>query len=274
MRFLIALSANSRCRLAAATLLGGIGLVQDSASAHAQDALPKASDVIESEADAVPVVPAARERTEYMGRTIAPTMHFSGAGWLTRPTREQEEEPLKLLNALKIQPGQVVCDFGCGNGYHSLQLAKRVGPTGAVHAIDIQPEMLEMLRERAGPRGLANIKPVLATEEESGLAPSTFDMVLMVDVYHELSNPAEILAAVHKSLKPDGRLVLVEFREEDESVPILPLHKMSQLQVVKELEANDFKLIGQFDRLPWQHVLQFARHDSELPQVALRPWRP
>ncbi|MBA4106265.1 MAG: SAM-dependent methyltransferase [Pirellula sp.] len=274
MRFLIALSAGSRGRLAASALLASSWLVQSSTTALAQNAPPEARDRQESAIDDAAVAPAARERTEYMGRTIAPTMHFSGAGWLTRPTREQEEEPLKLLNSLKIQPGQIVCDFGSGNGYHSLQLAKRVGPTGAVHAIDIQPEMLEMLRERAGPRGLANIKPVLATAEESGLAPDTFDLVLMVDVYHELSNPAEILAAVHKSLKSEGRLVLVEFREEDESVPILPLHKMSQLQVVKELEANDFKLIGQFDRLPWQHVLQFARHDAELPKVALRPWRP
>jgi ubiquinone/menaquinone biosynthesis C-methylase UbiE len=209
-----------------------------------------------------------------MGRTIAPTMHFSGAGWLTRPTRDQEEEPLKLLNSLKIQPGQTICDFGCGNGFHSLQLAKRVGPTGVVHAVDIQPEMLEMLRERAGSRGLENIKPIVATAEESGLAPGTFDMVLMVDVYHELSNPPEILAAVHKSLKPDGRLVLVEFREEDENVPILPLHKMSQPQVVKELEANGFKLVGQFDRLPWQHVLQFSRDDSPLPKAKLRLWQP
>jgi 2-polyprenyl-3-methyl-5-hydroxy-6-metoxy-1,4-benzoquinol methylase len=274
MGFQIALSAGSRRRLVAAVLLASSWLVQNSSTAPAQEAPPEARDGQASALDAAPVAPATRERTEYMGRTIAPTMHFSGAGWLTRPTREQEEEPLKLLNALKIQPGQVVCDFGCGNGYHSLQLAKRVGPTGSVHAIDIQPEMLEMLRERAGPRGLANIKPVLATEEENGLAPGTFDMVLMVDVYHELSNPAEILATVHKSLKPEGRLVLVEFREEDESVPILPLHKMSQPQVMKELEANDFKLISQFDRLPWQHVLQFARHDSELPKVALRPWQP
>ena len=274
MGFLITRSTGSRRRFVAAALLVSSWLGQSSSPAPAQDAPSEARDGQESAVAAAPVAPAARERTEYLGRTIAPTMHFSGAGWLTRPTRDQEEEPLKLLNSLKIQPGQTICDFGCGNGFHSLQLAKRVGPTGSVHAIDIQPEMLEMLRERAGPRGLANIKPVLATEEESGLIPQTFDMVLMVDVYHELSNPAEILAAVHKSLKPDGQLVLVEFREEDESVPILPLHKMSQPQVVKELEANDFKLVGQFDRLPWQHVLQFARHDSELPEVPLRRWRP
>lgn len=266
----ITLSAESRRRFVAAALLAGSWLIRDLPPTRAQDVPTETSDVQEPGAAAAET----RERTEYMGRTIAPTMHFSGAGWLTRPTRDQEEEPLKLLNSLKIQPGQTICDFGCGNGFHSLQLAKRVGPTGAVHAIDIQPEMLEMLRERAGPRGLANIKPILATEQESGLAAAAFDMVLMVDVYHELSNPPEILAAVHKSLKRDGRLVLVEFREEDEAVPILPLHKMSQPQVVKELEANGFKLVGQFDRLPWQHVLQFARKDSPLPKVDLRPWQP
>ena len=266
----IRFSAKSRRRLVAAVLLAGMGGLRGLPPTRAQDVPTETSDVQEPGAAAAET----RERTEYMGRTIAPTMHFSGAGWLTRPTREQEEEPLKLLNSLKIQPGQSICDFGCGNGFHSLQLAKRVGAKGAVHAVDIQPEMLEMLRERAGPRGLENITPILATEDESGLAPGAFDMVLMVDVYHELANPAEILAAVHKSLKPDGRLVLVEFREEDENVPILPLHKMSQPQVVKELEANGFKLEGQFDRLPWQHVLQFSRDDSPLPTATLRLWRP
>jgi 2-polyprenyl-3-methyl-5-hydroxy-6-metoxy-1,4-benzoquinol methylase len=252
-----------------------MALVWSSAApGFAQDSSPVDADPKQSSLDADPDLPEARDRQVYMGRTIAPTMHFSGAGWLTRPTREQEEEPLKLLNSLKIKPGQTICDFGCGNGFHSLQLAKRVGPSGRIDAIDIQPEMLEMLQERTGPRGLANIKPILATEDESGLSPTAYDMVLMVDVYHELSNPAEILAEVRKSLKPDGRLVLVEFREEDESVPILPLHKMSQVQVVKELEANGFKLVDQFDRLPWQHVLYFTRDDSETPEAELRPWRP
>jgi 2-polyprenyl-3-methyl-5-hydroxy-6-metoxy-1,4-benzoquinol methylase len=240
----------------------------------AQDSSPIETDVEQSSPDASADQPETRDRQVYMGRTIAPTMHFSGAGWLTRPTREQEEEPLKLLNSLKIKPGMTICDFGCGNGFHSLQMAKRVGPSGKIDAIDIQPEMLEMLQERAGPRGLANIKPILATEDESGLSPGAYDMVLMVDVYHELSNPAEILTEVRKSLKPDGRLVLVEFREEDESVPILPLHKMSQVQVLKELEANGFKLVDQFDRLPWQHVLHFCRDDSKTPEAELVPWRP
>ena len=210
----------------------------------------------------------------YMGRTIAPTMHFSGAGWLTRASRVEEENPGRLLKSLEIKAGQVVCDFGCGNGYHTLQLAKLVGPQGIVYAIDIQPEMLEMLAERAEPRGLDNIKPVLATADDPGLPAGTFDLVLMVDVYHELSDPPPVLATVRESLKPEGRLALVEFREEDPEVPILPLHKMSQQQAVKEVVANGFKLVGQFDRLPWQHVLLFSRNDSPFPAAELRPWQP
>lgn len=208
----------------------------------------------------------------YLGRQIAPPMHYSGAGWLTRASRIREENPAKLLKSLKLKPGQVVCDFGCGNGYHTLQLAKRVGPQGQVYAIDIQQQMLDLLDERASPRGLDNIKPVLATAEDPGMPPATFDLVLMVDVYHELSHPPEVLATVRKSLKPEGRLVLVEFREEDPDVPILPLHKMSQAQVLKELPPNGFKLVGQYDRLPWQHVLEFARDDSQLRAIELRPW--
>jgi SAM-dependent methyltransferase len=209
----------------------------------------------------------------YLGRQIAPPMHFSGAGWLTRASRVKEENPAGLLKSLDLKPGQTVCDFGCGNGYHTLQIAKRIGPQGTVYAIDIQQEMLDLLADRATPRGLENIKPVLATAEDPGMPPNTFDLVLMVDVYHELSHPPEVLATVRQSLKPEGRLVLVEFREEDPEVPILPLHKMSQAQVMKELPPNGFKLVAQYDRLPWQHVLSFARSDSPLPTIKLKPWR-
>ncbi len=209
----------------------------------------------------------------YMGRLIAPPMHYSGAGWLTRKERVREEHPKKMLKSLKLKPGHVVCDFGCGNGYHTLELARLVGPKGLVYAVDIQQEMLDLLAERATPRGLENIKPVLATAENPGLPPNTFDLVLMVDVYHELSHPPEVLALVRKSLNPDGRLVLVEFREEDPDVPILPLHKMSQPQVLKELGGNGFKLVGQYDELPWQHVLAFARDDSPLPKIELQRWK-
>jgi len=240
---------------------------------------PTAGQDAQSLSAAEPEVPALREDAEseaglqtYMGRPIAPPMHFSGAGWLVRSTRVEEENPARLLRTLELKPGQVVCDFGCGNGYHTLQLAKRVGPKGQVHATDIQQEMLDLLEERAAPRGLQNIKLVLAGEADAKAPASTFDLVLMVDVYHELSQPAEVLAQVRSSLKPQGRLAIVEFREEDPEVPIRPLHKMSQTQVMKELPANGFKLVGQFDGLPWQHVLFFARDDSPLAAKELIPW--
>lgn len=210
----------------------------------------------------------------YMGRQIAPTMSASGAYWLIRKTREQEEQPKLLLGALKLKKGQAVCDFGCGNGFYSIELAHRVGARGRVLAVDIQQEMLDLLNERAQARGIANIEPVLATETNPGLPPNSLDLVLMVDVYHELSEPEPILKAVYRSLKREGVLVLVEFREEDPNVPIRPLHKMSQPQVLKELTANGFKLTGQFDELPWQHVLFFATKRASQPRQKLVPWEP
>ena len=231
------------------------------------------ADEAHGEPDAASATSESTERSVYMGRTIAPPMHYSGAAWLTRDTRDAEENPAMLLKALELEAGQTVCDFGCGNGFHTLQLAKRVGPRGAVYAVDIQPEMLELLADRAEPRGLDNIEPVLANAEDPGLPAATFDLVLMVDVYHELSDPPPVLAAVRESLKPRGRMAVVEFREEDPSVPILPLHKMSQTQVLREIGANGFTLVGQFDNLPWQHVLFFSRDDSPLPAAELRLWR-
>jgi len=225
-------------------------------------------------------IPVAEETSQqkrpgwYMGRQIAPTMSASGAEWLTRKSRVREEQPRKLLEALQVKRGQQVCDFGCGNGYHTLPLARAVGPRGKVFAVDIQQEMLDLLDTRARPRGLENIEPVLATLTDPKLPRRQLDLVLMVDVYHELFQPTVILKAIHASLNETGRIVLVEFREEDPEVPIRPLHKMNQSQVMKEIEANDFKLVGQFDGLPWQHVLFFARQDSPLPEKQLVPWQP
>lgn len=210
----------------------------------------------------------------YMGRQIAPTMSASGAEWLIRDSREREEQPRKLLEALQIQPGQQVCDFGCGNGYYTLQLAARVGTRGKVFAVDIQQEMLQLLQQRIAPRGITNIETVLATADDPNLPRGQLDLVLLVDVYHELDRPELVLRSIYAGLKQTGRVVLVEFRQEDDTVPIKPLHKMSQPQVVKELTANGFKLVGQFDELPWQHVLFFARRDSPLPERALRAWNP
>ena len=210
----------------------------------------------------------------YMGRQIAPTMSAAHADWLIRDSREREEAPKKLLRLLKLQPGQQVCDFGCGNGFYTLPMAHRVGQKGKVYAVDIQQEMLDLLRDRAEPRNVQNLTFVLATETDPKLPDAKLDLVLMVDVYHELTRPAEVLRAVKKSLRPNGRLVLVEFREEDPEVPIRPLHKMSQAQVVKELTASGLRLVGQSNELPWQHVLSFGRIESSYPVVKLIPWGP
>ncbi|MEX2171495.1 MAG: methyltransferase domain-containing protein [Pirellulales bacterium] len=210
---------------------------------------------------------------QYMGRTIAQTMHYLGAEWLTRDTREREEACSKLIAALALEPGQMVCDLGCGNGFYTLEMAPLIGPQGVVWAVDIQPEMLTMLGERAEKRGISNIKPVLGTIVDPKLPDGLFDLLLLVDVYHEFSNPEEMLREMRESLKPEGRIALVEYREEDPEVPIKPLHKMSQQQVLKEYEANGFKLVGQFDELPWQHVFFFARDDSPLEAVELKAWQ-
>lgn len=214
-----------------------------------------------------------RAPVDYMGRRIARTMHYLGAEWLTRDSREREEQCSKLLAALDIQPGQTVCDLGCGNGYYTLKLAKLVGPKGVVWAVDIQPEMLEMLAERAAARGVPNLKPTLGSAVSPNLPSNEIDLVLLVDVYHEFSHPEQMLAAIRQSLKPGGRIALVEYRAEDRAVPIKRLHKMSQKQVMKEYTANGFKLVGQFDELPWQHVFFFARDDSPLEATELEPWQ-
>jgi ubiquinone/menaquinone biosynthesis C-methylase UbiE len=151
--------------------------------------------------------------------------------------------------------------MGCGNGFYTLELARRVGPTGTVYAIDIQPEMLRLLAERAGAEGLTNIRPVLGTVIDPRLPKRGVDIILCVDVYHEFSHPAQMLAAMRASLADGGRLVLAEFRGEDPAVPIKPLHKMTKAQVRAELEPAGYVLDRQFDRLPWQHLLFFKAAD-------------
>lgn len=199
---------------------------------------------------------------EYLGRPIARTMHWSGADWLERATREEEEHTSRMLAALELEPGLVVGDLGCGVGTIALPIARAVGPAGRVLAVDIQPEMLAGLAERVAAAGLTNVERILSGERDPRLAPGSCDLVLMVDVYHELSYPAEVLAAVRAALRPRGRLVLVEFRAEDDSVPIKPEHKMSAAQVERELGVNGFRLARRFDALPWQHMLFFARDDA------------
>lgn len=199
--------------------------------------------------------PAAAPAT-YLGRPIAPPMSHEAASWLTRTERAKEENTELMLAELGVQPGQRVCDFGCGNGYLTLPLARLVGEEGRVVAVDIQPQMLELLMERAEQAGLGpRIEPLLATESDPLLEKGSVDLVLMVDVYHELAQPAQILAAVRAALKPKGRLVLVEFRLEDPEVPIKTIHKMSKEQIRLEMTANRFQVVREFDGLPWQHMV-------------------
>ena len=188
-------------------------------------------------------------------------MGVAGADWLVRPERLEEERPDEMLAALEIAPGSVVADIGAGVGYHTWRLAEIVGPSGRVIAEDIQPGMLELLRGNLEERGLNNVDLVLATPTDPRLPAGEIDLVLMVDVYHEFSDYRAMLRAIGASLKPDGRLVLVEYRQEDPTVPILPLHKMSEAGVRSELEPMGFQFVANLDFLPWQHILIFRLSD-------------
>jgi cyclopropane fatty-acyl-phospholipid synthase-like methyltransferase len=198
----------------------------------------------------------------YKGRRIATTMHYTGAEWLIRGNRENEERCSLLMTNLGLKRGMTVCDMGCGNGFYSLKLAKTVGPQGTVLCVDIQPEMLQLLRQRAARARIKNIEPILGGLWDPKLPAGKIDLILLVDVYHEFSHPEQMLAAMRKSLAPQGRIALVEYREEDPKVPIKPLHKMSKEQIMKEFPPNGFKLVGQFDGLPWQHVMFFGRDEA------------
>lgn len=201
-------------------------------------------------------------RRIYMGRKVARTMHWRGADWLMRETRENEENGRQLREWLDVQPGSVVADLGCGNGYHTLPLAAAVGATGKVYGVDLQAEMLEFLAERATSEAARlgtqlNIEPILATIDDPKLPPQSCDFVLMVDVYHELSHPVSVLRAIRAALSEDGVVVLVEFRTEDRSVPIKPDHKMTKAQMIAEMAANGFRLAAETNDLPWQHAMAF-----------------
>lgn len=213
----------------------------------------------------VPVDPEAeaRGRTHFLGREIARTMHWLGADWLLRETREDEENGARLREYLDVASPQVICDLGCGNGYHALPLAEAVAPDGRVLAVDLQPEMLTFLEDRATERGVENVERILATLDDPRLPEGAVDLCLLVDVYHELSHPVSVMGHVRRALKPGGRVVLVEFRAEDPRVPIKPLHKMTKAQVVNEMAALGFACVEEFDGLPWQHVLAFEAADVE-----------
>jgi ubiquinone/menaquinone biosynthesis C-methylase UbiE len=195
----------------------------------------------------------------YMGREIAMVMGHEGAGWLERPEREKQEQPKKLLKALDLKPGLVVADIGAGSGYYSFRMAEKVGPKGKVLAVDIQKEMLALVRRRMEKEKVENIETILGSETDPKLPAGGVDLILLVDVYHEFAFPDEMTEAMIKALKPGGRLVFVEFRREDPKVLIKLVHKMTEKQVLKEMKPHSLKHAETIASLPWQHVIIFEK---------------
>ncbi len=197
----------------------------------------------------------------YMGRQIAYVMSHWGIDWLERPERQFEENSTLLLKNLNLKSGMQIADIGAGSGYYSSLISKRIG-NGKVYAVDVEPQMILFLNERIKEEKLSNVTTVLGSETSVALPSSSMDLMLLVDVYHEFSFPYEMGLSMYNALKPNGRLVLVEFRSEDESVPIKTIHKMSEAQSVKELKAVGFRLEKNISNLPWQHCMVFVKEKS------------
>jgi ubiquinone/menaquinone biosynthesis C-methylase UbiE len=198
------------------------------------------------------------------GRQTAPVMGMGGAPWLVRPEREAEEAPDAALDeisaAIGTLKGAVVADIGAGVGYFTWRLAARVGPEGKVYAVDIQQAMLDKLRQNMAERKLANYEAVLGAADDPRLPAGRIDLALLVDVYHEFSQPQAMLRKIRASLTPGGRVVLLEYRKEDPQVPILPAHKMSVAEVKAEIEPEGFRLEKTLENLPRQHILIFRKN--------------
>jgi len=194
-----------------------------------------------------------------MDRQIAQVMSHYGIDWLEREEREMEENTSLLLKNLAVKPGMIIADIGAGSGYHSALLSKMVG-SGKVFAVDVEPEMIVYLNERIKQEKLSHIVPVLSTEQKLSFPENTIDMMLLVDVYHEFSYPYEMALSMLAALKPGGKLVLVEFRSEDPTVPIKTIHKMSEAQAIKEFTAAGFIFDKNIDNLPWQHCMVFTKN--------------
>lgn len=199
----------------------------------------------------------------YMGREIAQVMGHLAADWLDRPEREVEEAPAKLMEVLKLKPGDVVADIGAGSGYFTFRLAEKVGPTGKVLAVEIQQEMLDIISKRMKERGVSNISGVLGNIDDPKLQPNSVDLILMVDVYHEFSHPYEMTTNMVRSLKPGGRIVFVEYRLEDPLVPIKLVHKMSEAQVRLEMKHHPVTWVETVRTLPRQHVIFFRKNAAQ-----------
>ena len=196
----------------------------------------------------------------YLDREIAQVMGHRAAGWLERPEREKEEAPTKLLKALDIKEGQLIADIGAGSGYHAFRMAPLVGAKGKILAVDIQQEMLDLMNTKAKKDKVANVETVLGTETDPKLPKGEIDLIILVDVYHEFSHPYEMAEKMVAALKPGGRMAFVEFRLEDEKVPIKLVHKMSERQVILEMaEFADVEHEKTIKTLPWQHIVLFKK---------------
>lgn len=194
----------------------------------------------------------------YLGREIARVMGHEGADWLERPDREADERPDEVVAQMALRPTDTVADIGAGTGYFTFRLSRRV-PQGKVYAVDIQPEMLTLLAERRKSLRADNVITVQGTDRDVRLPENSIDAVLMVDAYHEFAYPREMMASIRRSLRPGGRVILIEYRGEDPRVPIKPLHKMTVVQVRRELEAAGLVWKETKTFLPYQHFIVFAR---------------
>lgn len=194
----------------------------------------------------------------YMGRPIAKVMGYEGLYWLERPQRQQEERPDQVIEALDLQPTDVVADIGAGSGFFSFRLSERV-PQGRVLAVDVQPQMIEFLQARQQELGITHVEPILSEVDDPHLPPESVDLALMVDAYHEFAYPREIMEGILNGLRPGGRVVLVEYKKENPLIPIKGLHKMTQAQVRREMEAVGLRWLESKPVLPQQHVLVFEK---------------
>jgi len=195
----------------------------------------------------------------YMGREIADGQHSEhGAEWFERPTRDTEELPSRLLRVLNLPQSAVVADIGAGTGFMTFRLA-RIVPSGRVLAVDVDPAMLDTIRVRKEREGVRNVQPILGTPEDPNLPDESVDLALIVSTYHEFSNPREMLDNIYKGLKEGGRIVIVEYRGEDATIPVPSVHRMSEEQIRQEVEASGFRWRETIDILPQQHIVIFER---------------
>lgn len=198
----------------------------------------------------------------YMGREIAQVIGTGGGGWLDRSTRLEEENSLRAINSMGLNSQSVVADIGAGTGFYTFKVAQKV-PKGKIYAVELQDAFVAELKKRSQELGLSNVEVVKGGTGSINVPDASLDLAFMVDVYHELENPQEMLQAIHRALKPDGKLLLLEYRAEDPNLAIRELHKMTAVQVKKELEANGFRLFKREDSLPIQHFLMFEKTDKK-----------